>query len=362
MKKNKCIKIYTGNFNKINSICSDGDYIYLTQNNCNIISGVKIKEKGDCSLKVPFNIGAICYDLIEDSFWITDVSNSSRLINIDKNGKVLKEISLKPIVEQCYNYNINTIEFNGNDNTFLISIKENATIYIMNKSSILVEIITNLELTSIKDIKIFDEKIFVYTDKRIDVYNERFRKINSMDVSEFNSNVFLVNKVSELSYVILIVAQVENTISLCEYLINNDCIDDFDDCINDCKNKSEDSKKNDCCCCGDAKCFKDKKMCEIIETISLQGAGIAHILNEEGEKIQKAIKICTDYKGLISVNSSVTETLEKIVELEIVLTNKLRRLQKMMKECNYDHNFEEDYNCNNCDYENNYELNGPKEW
>ena len=68
-----------------------------------------------------------------------------------------------------------------------------------------------------------------------------------------------------------------------------------------------------------------KKCClnKIICSIALQEAALAHILNAEGEKIQKAVEISDDTYELLCVNKSVQETIKKVSTFEQVLLAKL---------------------------------------
>ena len=61
----------------------------------------------------------------------------------------------------------------------------------------------------------------------------------------------------------------------------------------------------------------------ILASISLLEAGLSRILNAEGEKIQKAIKIATSVNELVAVNASVRDLLAQAVHLENALCTKL---------------------------------------
>ncbi|MEG1581731.1 MAG: carboxypeptidase-like regulatory domain-containing protein [Clostridia bacterium] len=63
---------------------------------------------------------------------------------------------------------------------------------------------------------------------------------------------------------------------------------------------------------------------DIIESIALQETGLSHILNAEGEKIQKAIELATCVDDLVKINYSLQDTLIDVTSLETVLFNKLR--------------------------------------
>lgn len=83
-------------------------------------------------------------------------------------------------------------------------------------------------------------------------------------------------------------------------------------------------------CRVDCECTKPKKeknckedICDIIESIALEETAISHILNAEGEKIQKAVKIACNCEDLIKVNESVSRTITNVTMLESVLLDKL---------------------------------------
>ncbi len=65
---------------------------------------------------------------------------------------------------------------------------------------------------------------------------------------------------------------------------------------------------------------------DILAGIALEEAGIAHILNAEGEKIQLAVSKCCDISQLLEVNASVSCTVEDLMWLEFISYHKLKAL------------------------------------
>lgn len=65
----------------------------------------------------------------------------------------------------------------------------------------------------------------------------------------------------------------------------------------------------------DIKCTNIDKCCSssaILQSIALQEAGLAHIINAEGEKIQKVVSMCdATVEDLIDTNTSVESLIEK---------------------------------------------------
>ncbi len=62
---------------------------------------------------------------------------------------------------------------------------------------------------------------------------------------------------------------------------------------------------------------------DVIESVALEQAALSHILNAEGEKLQKALKMQLSNLDLMDFNQSVTETTNAISLLESVLHEKL---------------------------------------
>lgn len=73
----------------------------------------------------------------------------------------------------------------------------------------------------------------------------------------------------------------------------------------------------------------------LLQSIALEETAISHILNAEGEKLQKVISMpeCS-HKDLLEVNKSVEDMLDKITALEIVLKSKLDLIVPILSDCN----------------------------
>lgn len=68
---------------------------------------------------------------------------------------------------------------------------------------------------------------------------------------------------------------------------------------------------------------------DIIESVALEQTGLSHILNAEGEKIQKVLELTKEPKDLLKVNNSVQSMINTITRLESILLSKL----EMFKNC-----------------------------
>lgn len=89
---------------------------------------------------------------------------------------------------------------------------------------------------------------------------------------------------------------------------------------------------------GDAK--RRDAITDIIESVALEQAALSHILNAEGEKIQKVVNSRpynddvvenppVDTEKLLEVNKSVRDTIDAVTRLEVILQSKLN----LFKDC-----------------------------
>lgn len=68
---------------------------------------------------------------------------------------------------------------------------------------------------------------------------------------------------------------------------------------------------------------KEKCKVDIVDSIALTEAALANILNAEGEKLQKAVKLSCSPEELLKINKSVQTTLTHVTFLEQTLFAKL---------------------------------------
>lgn len=71
----------------------------------------------------------------------------------------------------------------------------------------------------------------------------------------------------------------------------------------------------------------------LLQSIALEEAAISHILNAEGEKLQKALSMHTcSQKDLIEINKSVEDMVGKIINLETILKSKLEMIIPLLED------------------------------
>lgn len=73
---------------------------------------------------------------------------------------------------------------------------------------------------------------------------------------------------------------------------------------------------------------------DIIQSVALEQAALSHILNAEGEKIQKIVAESDSPEEMLSINKSVNNVVDSITLLEIVLKSKLALFEDCLcEEC-----------------------------
>ncbi len=95
----------------------------------------------------------------------------------------------------------------------------------------------------------------------------------------------------------------------------------------ECK-ESKCKEKHNCCRDFDT----EKYCCEVIHSVALVELSISHILNAEGEKIQKVVKCSDSICDILETNNSVLEVIEKVTRLEDILCCKLKTVKDICKQ------------------------------
>lgn len=84
--------------------------------------------------------------------------------------------------------------------------------------------------------------------------------------------------------------------------------------------------------CCDSKTNVRNGCANVIASIALAEASVAHILNAEGEKIQKTLELASEPGEVIAVNRSVSETVRHIARLEQILCEKLALAKETLEQ------------------------------
>lgn len=71
----------------------------------------------------------------------------------------------------------------------------------------------------------------------------------------------------------------------------------------------------------------------LLQSVALEEAAISHILNAEGEKLQKGVSHSCNLNELVEINKSVENMVDKLITLETVLKTKLDLIRPILDDC-----------------------------
>ena len=75
----------------------------------------------------------------------------------------------------------------------------------------------------------------------------------------------------------------------------------------------------------------------LLQSIALEETAISHILNAEGEKLQKAVSLSCNLDDLVKINKSVEDMVDRLTTLETVLKSKLEFIKPILADCDVPH-------------------------
>lgn len=90
--------------------------------------------------------------------------------------------------------------------------------------------------------------------------------------------------------------------------------------------------------CCEKPCTEPISSCDdLIESIALIETSLSHILNAEGEKLQKIIVGTDNVEEILCANAAINDTIVKITHLEIILHDKLSTIKNYCQFCENDY-------------------------
>lgn len=312
-------------------IAFDGYYFYLTcPDLCKIIKYDTSFCEVECfNTMRPYT--CICYDAKENCFW---VSNNKCYDKIFKLNAYLYEINCISIrTYQCRGGIVTGISYNCNENSLLVSfancivsicktdaqnektIQKSSCMWNMGICSVSPSYIA-IEMKDAKQyITVYDCSFtiqFQYAMPHGYVAQSIILNPLQPDCGEKLHFSILATKSGSYSCIM------ECTLGICGSKIY-DC--------------------NYCVCekeCCTPPCATEPQTCnDLIESIALIEMALSHILNAEGEKLQKIIASTDDIEEILCANQAINETIVKITHLEIILHDKLATVKNLSLICNH---------------------------
>lgn len=310
---NDVIKIATENGKKYSKMTYDGHFFYFTLPKENKIS----KFNQECILTTCYDLNrpysSICYDKTEECFWAWDERTNYTIYKLNMN---LEEIGY---IELCKcaanNSKITGLSYNCEKDTIFISFSNSIAEF--SKTG---QLIKPLQKTnnSCCILSIFPYYIIIEICEHtqiINIYSLKGKRIKSYCFSsQYEMKDIVFNPCLENE---------KNTISLIFFA--------FDNCGCPCilKCKIELCGKDSCPC--NFQCCHNccDSVCDLLESIALMETALSHVLNAEGEKIQKAIKLADNVCDLLEIDKAVNRTITNITSLEQTLYAKLESVNNI---------------------------------
>lgn len=327
------------------------NYIFLDPHNCKII----LLNKDFCLFKainLQRQYSDICFDDIHKCYWAICNGDVSTIYKLDGNFDEISKMSIKDAKPNrvsgiSYNYCNSSLWVAFDDCIGYIEDKSNTIKYVHNKNK-----------------KMINKSILALPHCTLVSYNENCKQfIKICNTKGCQDLIECLTKGYNIEDMCLISFECDKEVNCSTYsmclLLSEECSSNIfviKCCIKFCENCSPEfiyKEVKECDTCKSSKecdeCFCNKFNCnakyEIMHSIALEEAGIAHILNAEGEKIQKAVACFDSVEELLCINESVKQTIIHITQLETQLYLKLSELQK--NDC-YSNCFK------NCFFENKY--------
>lgn len=301
------IKLPTKN---ITSGTFDGFYFYFVSPNYEKVLKLNYKEMKFTTISLNESYTFLTYDPKDKVFFAIDNNTDKNLFILDKNFETKRKISLNLKFEN--DFDISDISYDYHENLIILSSTDiniciNKHGDICHSNITCDDYISTLKSDNLTTILYNNSKTFYLDLYFADKFIDSFSLTSEI---KYPISILSANCYEELNTIIitLLTKDCNSNCFLSHILINISCYKDVispNDCDNNHSNKCNNSSN------------------DIIESIALIETSLSHILNAEGEKIQKGIKLSHSVSDLIAINKSVNTTLINIISLENILYEKL---------------------------------------
>lgn len=310
--------------NRFYGIAFDGCFFYLTApQDCSIYKFNRYFKMIKI-YKTDRAYNCICYDILENCFWVTAYKHHDIIYKLDRNMNEIDLLQVKNNQNACPP--IVGLSYNCGEDTLLAAYKD----YIAEISKESGQACTIHKICS-----------GFYT--------------GILSISPYYAAVYQDEKGQELQIFICDKCQIKNYRIPDSYSIHDilfyPCHEHEQDQLelilldtkHDCRQNILFCKIKSCditlCCCNYEVCNihcrdEDKNgqcVCDLIESIALVETSLSHILNAEGEKLQKAVELANSTDELLEINKSVTRAILNVTQLEHVLYAKLNTANDLCK-------------------------------
>ena len=299
-----CYTLPTLNNKPYLAIAFDGCFYYLIMPNDKSIYrfDIKFTSRGEFDGNRFFK--GLCYDSLEECFWATAVNIHNKIFKLNRK---LQEIDCITFENSRRDYRqMLGISFDCARNVLLVAFKDE--IFEITKKGEAKQVIRNLCPYVLNVVSIAPYLAVAINDgeRQNILYYKGDKLINTDSIPlEYRIRDIVYNPCKP-ALMLLATKHCKYPRVLCHSL----------------------RLKTDCChktLC-EKKCKPDppEDKCSIIKSVAMVEAALSHILNAEGEKLQRAVEIADSVGELLEVNQSIHKTLMLASQLEHILLAKLQ--------------------------------------
>lgn len=320
-----CAPIMIGCDDQINNVSFDGcNYFCTIKCKCEIVKLNK-RLKPEHTYRTRREYDCICYDWGENCWWASSKDCFNRIFKLDGEMNEIDCIDIENVCRICFTCGITGLSYNCCKDALLVSYadsvievdkkREEATVLYSPKRGWIMGVLSLCPYTLVT----------VQTGRNyyvevLDSCGERLGGYAIKAKSEIKNLIFNPcgpkRRRPEIEVVFLERCSYPR---ICKWDISFDdlelkpCRCNYEICDESrCDDPDPDPERDPCAA--------------ILESIALVEASIAHILNAEGEKLQKILSVTDDIDKILRVNREVNNTIINATHLEHVLHAKLSRL------------------------------------
>lgn len=302
-------------YKQYKGIASDGIYFYCTVPQYKEIHRYDQNFEAYEIYPICRPYSSICYDKCENCFWAVSPENASNVYQLDCEFQETKQLHL-------------SFPEHSPDELTGIACDEETNQLIITSPNLLMKIrkrknarVTMIDKASPCQCYLCVEMPF--SEYLIASYGNECPQITlSCCSEEIPLHCFLGNEYTPVDFSVQYISPKSKWCQLCILAVDScNCCHILKGILSSCRQEEPPVNPQNCS--------------DLIESIALMEASLAHILNAEGEKLQKIIQCSHDFCEIMEVNDSVNQTIKNVTCLEKVLLEKLQVAKQL---CGYDSN------------------------
>lgn len=297
-----CYTLPTLDNNPYRSIAFDGCFYYLTIPRDTSIYKFDSNFSPKGEIEGSRSYSGLCYDSLEKCFWATEVTRHNMIFKLNRKMQEIDCITFEN--SRCDHRQMLGISFDCAKDVLVVALKD--AIYEVSKTGDADLLISDLctHVLNVASIAPYLAVMIKDGDKQCILYYRGGRLVETERVPlEFRIRDMIYNPCKS-TLMILTTKHCRYPQILCYPL-------DFD--ADPCHKALCHSKPE-----------PPDDRCSIITSVAMMEAALSHILNAEGEKLQKAVEIADSVGELLEVNESIHKTLMHAIKLEHILYAKLQ--------------------------------------